>query len=183
MPLGALDGVGLGCRARVVEAQPAIHPTEAWLGRVINALGEPIDGKGPLPIGRAGQPLRRRRRLRMPAAGSAARSISASGRSTPSSAAAGPAHGHLRRLRRRQVGDDVDAGALYAADVNVIGLIGGRGREVQEFVADDLGEEGLARSVVVVATSDGKPLMRRRRPTPRWRWRSISATAVGTSCA
>ena len=48
-----------------------------------------------------------------------------------------------------------------ASDVNVIGLIGERGREVQEWLVDDLGPEGLARSLVVVATSDEPPLMRR----------------------
>ena len=48
-----------------------------------------------------------------------------------------------------------------ATDVNVIGLIGERGREVQDWLEDDLGKEGLARSVVVVATSDESPLMRR----------------------
>ena len=51
MSFGSLDGVGLGSRAVLVHDEPAIRPTNAWLGRVVNALGEPIDGKGPLPLG------------------------------------------------------------------------------------------------------------------------------------
>ena len=58
MPFGSLEGVGIGCVAEVAEAQPVIHPCRGWLGRVINALGEPIDGKGPLPLGGRPVPLR-----------------------------------------------------------------------------------------------------------------------------
>lgn len=162
MPLGALDGVGLGCRARVVEAQPAIHPTEAWLGRVINALGEPIDGKGPLPAGRAGQPLR--------AAPPPAHARQRVGGKIDLGIRALNAFVSCCRGQRMGIfaGSGVGKSVMMsmlsrytATDVNVIGLIGERGREVQEFVADDLGEEGLARSVVVVATSDESPLVRR----------------------
>jgi flagellum-specific ATP synthase len=162
MPLGTLDGVGLGCRARVVEAQPAIHPMEAWLGRVVNALGEPIDGKGPLPQGRAGQPLRAapppahaRRRV------GAKLDLGVRALNTFVSCCRGQRMGIFAGSG---VGKSVMMSMLArytATDVNVIGLIGERGREVQEFIADDLGEEGLARSVVVVATSDESPLMRR----------------------
>src|SRR5690606_8268704 len=51
MSYGALDGVGLGCRAELVASDPVIRPTRAWLGRVVNAFGEPVDGKGPLACG------------------------------------------------------------------------------------------------------------------------------------
>ncbi|HWU00088.1 MAG TPA: hypothetical protein VN229_20795, partial [Terriglobales bacterium] len=51
MAYGSLEGVGLGSKAIIVETDPVVRPTEAWLGRVINAFGEPIDGKGPLPTG------------------------------------------------------------------------------------------------------------------------------------
>jgi flagellum-specific ATP synthase len=162
MPYGNLDDVGLGCRAEVAEGQPAIFPTDAWLGRVVNALGEPIDGKGPLPQGPRGTMVRN-----------------------------GPPPAHSRRrvggkidlgvraintfltcCRGQRMGIFAGSGvgksvlmsmlARYTeASVSVIGLIGERGREVQEFIEDDLGEEGLARSVVVVATSDEAPLMRR----------------------
>ncbi len=159
---GQLEGIGLGCKAEVIDSSPVVWPTEAWLGRVVNALGEPIDGKGPLPSGDTACPLRR---------------------SPP------PAHGRQRvgqkidlgvralntfltccRGQRMGIfsGSGVGKSVLLsmlarytASDVNVIGLIGERGREVQEWLEDDLGPEGLARSVVVVATSDEPPLMRR----------------------
>src|SRR5690349_7564430 len=58
MPFGALDGIGLGCKAEVVEGPPAVYPHPSWLGRVVNALGEPIDGKGPLMAGPIAYPFR-----------------------------------------------------------------------------------------------------------------------------
>ncbi|HYG87596.1 MAG TPA: flagellar protein export ATPase FliI [Azospirillum sp.] len=162
MPLGSLDGIGLGCRAVVADGQPMIYPTDAWLGRVINALGEPVDGKGPLPKGSIGVPIR----------------------NTPPSAHARARVGQkldlgiraintfLTCCRGQRMGIFAGSGVgkssvmsmlakFSAAEVAVIGLIGERGRELQEFIVEDLGEEGLARSVVVCATSDEPPLMRR----------------------
>lgn len=162
LPFGSLEGVGLGCKAEVESQEPAVRPTDAWLGRVVNALGEPVDGKGPLVDG--DMPYRLRA-------------------SPPPAHARGRVQGKVdlgvRALNtfltccRGQrmgifsgsgVGKSVLLGMISrytAANVNVIGLVGERGREVQEFIADNLGEDGLAKSVVVVATSDEPPLMRR----------------------
>ena len=162
MPFGSLDGVGLGCRAEVAIAEPVIRPSEGWLGRVVNALGEPVDGRGPLPEGPVAYPLR----APPPPAHERARiggKIDLGVRAINS---------FLTCCRGQRMGIFSGSGvgksvllsmlARYTvSDVNVIGLIGERGREVQEFIADDLGPEGLARSVVVVATSDESPLMRR----------------------
>ncbi|MFQ5773267.1 MAG: flagellar protein export ATPase FliI [Kiloniellaceae bacterium] len=162
LPFGSLDGVGLGCKAEVVKAEPLIWPTEAWLGRVVNALCEPIDGKGPLPSGPVPGALRRRpppahRRQRV--GGKIDLGVRA-------------LNTFLTCCRGQRMGIFSGSGvgksvllsmlARYStSDVIVIGLIGERGREVQEWLEDDLGAEGLARSVVVVATSDEPPLMRR----------------------
>ena len=58
MPFGTLEGVGLGCKAVIQQTPPIVQPDESWLGRVINALGEPIDGKGPLTPGAHPVPLK-----------------------------------------------------------------------------------------------------------------------------
>jgi len=162
MPFGRLDGIGLGAKAELSSASPTVHPSDAWLGRVVNALGEPIDGRGPLPPGPAGVPLRNtpppahaRQRL----GGKIDLGVRA-------------INAFLTMCRGQRMGIFAGSGvgksvllsmlARYtAADVSVIGLVGERGREVQEFIEDDLGPEGLARSVIVVATSDEPPLMRR----------------------
>jgi flagellum-specific ATP synthase len=162
MPFGALDGVGLGCRAEVGGGAGHLHPHEGWLGRVIDAMGQPIDGKGPLPLGRTGYPLRNR-----PPPAHARRRVQGK-----VDLGVRAINTFLTCCRGQRMGIFAGSGvgksvllsmlARYtAADATVIGLIGERGREVQEFIEDDLGPEGLARSVVVVATSDESPLMRR----------------------
>ncbi len=162
MPFQSLDGIGLGCKAEVVAGVGVIYPHPGWLGRVVNAMGEPIDGKGPLPMGRIGYRIRNspppahsRKRVQ----GKVDLGISA-------------INTFLTCCRGQRMGIFAGSGvgksmllsmmARYTtADVTVIGLIGERGREVQEFLEDDLGPEGIVRSVVVVATSDESPLMRR----------------------
>ncbi len=163
MPFGSLEGVRRGCPAFVRdEAAGAIRPSGDWLGRVIDALGRPVDGLGPLTQGGQIYPLRADPPPAMPAEGRRApRSRHPLHQHLPHDVRRA-AHGHLRRQRRRQVGAALHARALHGGGrVAVIGLVGERGREVQEFLQDDLGAAGLARSVVVVATSDEPALMRR----------------------
>jgi len=162
MPFSALDGIGLGSKAEVVPTGAVIHPTEAWLGRVVNAMGQPLDGKGPLPMGPRAYPLRSQppaAHLRKRVQGKVDLGVRA-------------LNTFLTCCRGQRMGIFAGSGvgksillsmlARYtASDCTVIGLIGERGREVQEFIEDDLGPEGLKRSVVVVATSDESPLMRR----------------------
>jgi flagellum-specific ATP synthase len=162
MPFGTLDGIGLGCKAEVVDGAPAIYPHRAWLGRVVNAMGEPIDGKGPLTAGPVAYPFRS-----APPPAHARRRVQGK-----LDLGVRAINTFLTCCRGQRMGIFAGSGvgksvllsmlARYtASDVTVIGLIGERGREVQEFIEDDLGPEGLARSVVVVATSDESPLMRR----------------------
>jgi len=162
LPFGRLEGVALGCKAELVRADPVIWPTDGWLGRVINALGEPIDGKGPLPSGDIACHLRRP----PPPAHSRQRvggkiDLGVRALNTFATCCRGQRMGIFAGSG---VGKSVVLSMLArytTSDVNVIGLIGERGREVQEWLEDDLGAEGLARSLVVVATSDESPLMRR----------------------
>jgi flagellum-specific ATP synthase len=162
MPFGTLEDVGLGCRAEVAESQPVIYPSRAWLGRVVNALGEPVDGKGPLRQGLVGMPLRNTpvpAHQRQRVGGKIDLGIRAMNAFLTCCAGQ-----RMGIFAGSGVGKSVMLSMLArytAADVSVIGLVGERGREVQEFIEDDLGPEGLARSVVVVATSDESPLMRR----------------------
>lgn len=162
MPFASLDGVRRGCRALVANASGQVRPADAWLGRVLNALGEPIDGKGPLPQGSAPVPYRNS----PPSAHSRQRV------GQPLDLGVRALNTFLTCCRGQRLGIFAGSGvgksvllSMLArnadADISVIGLIGERGREVQEFLQDDLGAEGLARSVVVVATSDEPALMRR----------------------
>jgi flagellum-specific ATP synthase len=162
MPFGGLDGVRRGCRAVIATAASQVRPSPAWLGRVINAMGEPIDGKGPLVQGPSPMPYRNspppahsRKRVGLPL-DLGVRALNTfltccRGQRLGIFAGSGVGKSVLLSMLARNVD----------ADITVIGLIGERGREVQEFLQEDLGDEGLARSVVVVATSDEPALLRR----------------------
>ena len=162
MPFAALDGVRRGCRAVVASAAGAVRPSERWLGRVINAMGEPIDGQGPLPAGptpytfrNSPPPAHARMRVGLPL------DLGVRALNTFLTVCRGQRMGIFSGSG---VGKSVLLSMLarnVAADISVIGLVGERGREVQEFLQDDLGPAGLARSVVVVSTSDEPALMRR----------------------
>lgn len=162
MPFGGLEGIGPGAKVTIMAGGSAIYPDQGWLGRVVNGFGKPVDKLGPLPEGDAPYRLRAappdahsRQRVR----GKIDMGIRA-------------VNAFLTCCRGQRMGIFAGSGvgksilmsmlAKYSqADVNVIGLIGERGREVQEFIEDDLGPEGLARSVVVVATSSEPALVRK----------------------
>ncbi len=138
MSFGSLDGVGLGSKAILVHDEPAIRPTNAWLGRVVNALGEPIDGKGPLPLG----PKPCRIRNAPPPAHLRARvggkiDLGVRCINTFTTVCKGQ---RLGIFAASGIGKSVTMSmmAKYTSlDVNVIGLVGERGREVQEFIEDE----------------------------------------------
>lgn len=162
MPFGSLEGVGIGNKVYIGGSDAVVHPTSNWLGRVVNAHGEPIDGKGPIEQGAEAYPLRTSpplANIRQRVGGKVDLGVRAVNAFT--SLCQGQRMGIFAGSG---VGKSVLLSMLarYAeSDVAIIGLIGERGREVQEFIQDDLGPEGLARSVVVVATSDESALMRR----------------------
>jgi flagellum-specific ATP synthase len=162
MPLGPLDGITLGARADFEDQPAALYPCQAWLGRVIDGFGAPMDGKGPLPQGPHAYPIK----APPPSAISRGRvgaklDLGIRAMNAFTTCCAGQRMGIF-------AGSGVGKSTLLSmlarnsnADAIVIGLIGERGREVKEFIEDDLGEDGLARSVVVAATSDEAPLVRR----------------------
>jgi flagellum-specific ATP synthase len=135
--------------------------SDGWIGRVIDPLGQPMDGRGRLPPGparpvRAAPPPATRRARLGPRLDLGVRVLNAfttcrEGQRLGLFAGSGVGKSTLLSMLARHT----------AADVAVLALVGERGREVREFLEDDLGAEGLARSVVVVATSDTPPLMRR----------------------
>ncbi|WP_434315624.1 FliI/YscN family ATPase [Leifsonia sp. P73] len=152
----------IGTPVRSAPAAPAVPVGDALLGRVIDGLGRPIDGKGPLPptqhVGLANTapgPLQRARITSPLQLGVRALDTLVSiGRGQRLGLFAGSGVGKSSLLSMIARGTD--------AEVSVIALIGERGREVREFIEDDLGAEGLARSIVVVSTSDEPALMRLR---------------------
>src|SRR5215472_16327395 len=162
MPLGALDGVTLGARADFDDRPQVIYPSTAWLGRVLDAFGRPADGKGPLALGKIGYPVR----TQAPSAHTRARvggklDLGVKALNAFLTCCKGQRMGIFAGSG---VGKSTLLGMLARntqADAIVIGLVGERGRELKEFSEDDLGPEGLQRSVVVAATSDEPALVRR----------------------
>jgi flagellum-specific ATP synthase len=160
MPLGDMAGVRAGSEVESLGRPLTVAVGPALLGRVLDGLGRPMDGKGPLsgkncivaggaapdPLGRVPveQPF--------PTGVRAIDGLLTCGRGQRIGIFAGSG-----------VGKSTTLGMIArhaAADVNVICLVGERGREVREFLERDLGPEGLARSVVVIATSDTPALVR-----------------------
>ena len=162
MPLGELRGVEPGCHI-IPRGSPArVRVGHGLLGRVLDGLGHPIDQKG--PIAYEGE---------RPLYGQPINPISKQRISEPIDVGIKAVNGLLTLGKGQRVaifsGSGVGKSTLLgmmarhtAASVSVIGLIGERSREVREFIEKDLGEEGLKRSVVVVATSDQPPLIRMR---------------------
>ena len=162
MPFGPVEGVAPGAEIRIEPAGSAVRPMKAWLGRIIDAFGEPIDGKGPLPQGPAAYPLRAppppahaRDRVgeRLDLGVRAMNVFTTCCRGQRLGVFAGSGVGKSVLLSMLAKNADCDA--------VVVGLIGERGREVREFIEETLGEEGLRRAVVIVATSDEPALKRR----------------------
>lgn len=162
MPFSEPQGIASGTRADLSASQFGLRPSSGWLGRMVDGLGRPVDGKGPLVQGAEMRLIK----ASPPPASARARVGERLGTGVRALDLFAP----LCRGQRLGLfaGSGVGKSVLLSmlarwtdCDVAVIGLIGERGREVQEFVQDDLGAEGLARSVVVVATSDEPALMRR----------------------
>ena len=162
IPLEDIRGIGPGNRVSTYKDKAYFPVGDALLGRIIDGLGNPIDGKGPIyascdyPI--YAEPMNPlfRKRISKPI-DTGIRSIN--GLLTT---------GYGQRMgifAGSGVGKSVLLGMIArksSADVNVIAMIGERGREVNEFIEKQLGEDGLKKSVVVVATSDHLPLIRMR---------------------
>lgn len=160
MPFKTPTGLMAGARVFPEEKAQEIMIGESWLGRVVNGLGEPIDGKGKTggthllaPLAPVINPL-----TRQPVA-------------EPLDVGVKAINGMLTIGKGQRVGLMAGSGVGKSvllgmitrqtqAQIVVVGLIGERGREVNEFIEHALGEEGLAKSIVVVAPADASPLMR-----------------------
>ncbi|MBI4613008.1 MAG: FliI/YscN family ATPase [Planctomycetes bacterium] len=159
-PFGGVLGIEAGDRVRLDSFRQEVPVGPGLLGRVLDGWGSPVDGKGPVPVERwtdlhrGAPPALSRSRITRPLS-TGVRSIdgfSTIGRGQRMGIFAGSG-----------VGKSVLLGMIArytSADVSVIGLVGERGREVREFLERDLGPEGLARSVVVIATGDESPSLR-----------------------
>lgn len=160
MPLGDMHGIGPGSIVEAAGLELSVKVSNDLLGRVLDGLGEPMDGGGEIisdlryPISQhAPDPLKRQMITEpLPLGIRAVDGLLTIGKGQRVGIFAGSG-----------VGKSTAMGMIARntkADVNVIALIGERGREVREFIENDLGEEGLKRSVLVIATSDKPALVR-----------------------
>jgi flagellum-specific ATP synthase len=162
MPLGEMDRIRVGSEVIATTYASGVPVGSALRGRVLDGLARPIDGKGPLPAlptvslrATPPHPLTRQRILKPFATGVKALDVFTpvgSGQRMGIFSGSGVGKSTLMGMMAR--------GA--ESDVNVIALVGERGREVREFLEKDLGVEGLKRSIVVVSTSDQPALVRLR---------------------
>ena len=162
MPLDTIQGLSPGSRIVSLGKKASVDIGPQFLGRVIDGLGQPIDDKGPIVAGATypiyADPINPLKRGRI---------------SEPIDLGIKVINGVLTCGKGQRMGIFAGSGVGKSvllgmiarntkADVNVIGLIGERGREVREFLEKNLGKEGLSRSIVVVAASDRHPLIRMR---------------------
>ena len=162
MPLGEMQDIHAGCQVAATGRAAGINVSEALIGRIIDGIGRPIDGKGPLPTGTPRplhcappNPLTRQRIAKPFQTG-----VKALDLFTPVGC------GQLLGIFAGSgVGKSTLLGMIARgaeSEINVIALVGERGRELREFIEKDLGPEGMARSIIVVSTSDQPALVRRR---------------------
>ncbi len=158
---GNHEGLSIGAEAELLFS-PEIAPCDAWIGRIIDPLGAPLDDR-PLPRGAVPRPFRceappavQRKRLgeRLPTGMAVFDTLLPLVAGQRLGLFAGSGVGKSTLLSKLARG--------VRADVVVIAMIGERGRELREFVENTLGPQGMARSVIVAATSDRSPLIRRR---------------------
>jgi flagellum-specific ATP synthase len=160
MPLGELSDIGPGCDVLSMGRPLGVNVSDALLGRVLDGLGNPLDSFGPVPAA-----------TYYPLTSSPPHPLRRQMVEQPLSVGVKVIDGLLTLGQGQRVGIFAGSGVGKSvllgmmarnteADINVIALVGERGREVKEFLDRDLGESGLARSVVVVATSDQPPLVR-----------------------
>jgi flagellum-specific ATP synthase len=160
MPLGSLEGIAAGSEVVATGKPLTVAVSPELQGRVLDGLGNPLDGD-PLPRAQHYYPLKaapphplKRRRIREP--------LELGIKVVDGLLTCGKGQ-RMGIFAGSGVGKSTILGMMArhaAADINVVALIGERGREVREFIEESLGSEGLARSVVVVATADQPPLIR-----------------------
>ena len=160
MPYDEMEGITVGCKVIAMGEQLSIPVSDRLLGRVLDGMGKPIDGKGDIgsslwyPIHQSPPDVLRRPRIDQ--------KIGTGIRSIDSLVTVGKGQ-RVGIFSGSGIGKSTLLGMIArntTADISVIALIGERGREVREFIENDLGPEGLERSVVVVASSNKPPLSR-----------------------